>query len=86
LASTAAQFEATSRESDPRSTADAPGAPGRIRLAASLLAATKNPRRNASRVSLILVFCVFARETEPASTVMKIRAEVRFVLLVVVLD
>jgi hypothetical protein len=80
-----AQFEATSRESDPRPTADAPGAPGRILCAGARRAAIKNPRREASRVPVFDVSLRFAKETNPASTVLIVRAEVRFVLRVVVL-
>jgi hypothetical protein len=50
----------------------------------TFFAAIKNPRRRASRVLWNSVDFDFARETHPASTVMSIRAEGRFVLLVVV--
>jgi hypothetical protein len=46
-----------------------------------MFAAIKNPRHRASRVLWNLVDFDFAKETNPASTVMSIRAEVRFVLL-----
>ena len=89
-----AQFEATPRESDPRSTAGAQGAPGRIRHARRNGAGNKKPATPgaAGLVKRVVVdvfaeeffaVSVFAEDSAPASTVSIVRAEVRVVLRVV---
>ncbi len=89
-----AQFEATPRESDPRSTAGAQGAPGRIRHARRNGAGNKKPAAPGAAGSIkkdvVVVFAgeffaanVFAEDRAPASTVSIVRAEVRVVLRVV---
>src|SRR5687768_5537076 len=88
------QFEATPRESDPRSTAGAQGAPGRIRHARRNGAGNKKPATPGAAGSVkkdvVGVFAeeffavsVFAEDRAPASTVSIVRAEVRVVLRVV---